>query len=122
LSASLAAASRYLALVFSLGFVLGPIRVLLLEPRLGAAGAVLLEALPMLAAMFLAARWSLRRAPGASPAATGLAALAGLLVLETLLAAALARPSPFALPADAAAAIGLALKLAFAAMPLVAAR
>jgi hypothetical protein len=122
LSASLAAAARYLALVFGLGFVLGPVRVMWLEPRLGAAGAVLLEAVPMLAAMFLAARWSLRRSPGASPVVTGLVALAGLLVLEALLAAALARLAPLALPSDAADAIGLALKLAFAAMPLVAAR
>jgi hypothetical protein len=122
LSPTLAAAARYLALVFGLGFLLGPIRVLALEPHLGEAGAVLVEAVPMLAAMWLAARWSLRRAPGASPLGMGVAALLGLLLLEAALAAALGRPSPLAMPADAAAAIGVALKLAFTAMPLLADR
>jgi hypothetical protein len=122
LSATLSAAARYLALIFGLGFLLGPIRVLLLEPRLGAAGAVLIEAVPMLAAMWFAARWSLRRSPSPAPLGVGAAALVGLFALETALAAALARPSPLTWPGDAAAAIGLALKLAFAAMPLAAAR
>lgn len=117
MSPTLAAAAGYLALVFGLGALLGPVRVLLLEPRLGAAGAVLVEAMPMLAAMWFAARRSLRRAPGASPPGMGAAALAGLLALETTFAALLARPSPLAWPGDAAGAIGLVLKLAFATMP-----
>jgi hypothetical protein len=117
LSATLGAAARYLGLVFGAGLLLGPARVLLLEPRLGATASVLIEALPMLAVMWLAARVSRRRSPSASPIGIGLLALAGLFALEAVLAAWLGRPSPLALPADAADAIGLALKLAFAALP-----
>ncbi len=52
-----AAAIAYFGLVFGLGFLLGPIRVLWLEPRLGARTAQLIEAPVMLLAIVLAARW-----------------------------------------------------------------
>ncbi len=43
----------YFGLVFALGFILGTLRVLVLEPRLGSTGAVLLELPVMLAASWL---------------------------------------------------------------------
>jgi hypothetical protein len=47
----------YFAIVFSVGFLLGPIRVLALEPRLGAVAATLCETPFLLLAMVAAARW-----------------------------------------------------------------
>jgi len=52
----LAAAALYFAVVFGVGFVLGPIRVLLLEPRVGSVGAVAIEAPFLLGAMVIASR------------------------------------------------------------------
>ncbi|MEW5974794.1 MAG: hypothetical protein AB1898_03195 [Acidobacteriota bacterium] len=51
----------YFLLVFGAGFVLGPIRVLWLVPRVGTRIAELLEAPVMLAVIVLAARWVVRR-------------------------------------------------------------
>lgn len=51
----------YFALVFAAGFVLGPIRVLVLTPRLGDLGAVMVEAPLMLTAIALAGLWLARR-------------------------------------------------------------
>jgi hypothetical protein len=51
----------YFALVFGTGFVLGPIRVLWLVPRVGQRAAELIEAPVMLLAMVLASRWVVRR-------------------------------------------------------------
>lgn len=53
------AALAYFALVFAAGFILGPIRVLVLEPRLGPFAAVLIEAPLLLAAI----RWAARIVP-----------------------------------------------------------
>lgn len=53
----LRAALIYFALVFGVGFCLGPIRVLLLEPRLGATAAELIEAPLMLTTIYFAGRW-----------------------------------------------------------------
>lgn len=50
----------YFALVFLVGLVLGPVRVLWLEPLLGATIAVLCETPFLLAAIWLAARWTPR--------------------------------------------------------------
>jgi hypothetical protein len=47
----------YFAIVFGAGFVLGPIRILLVVPRLGDRAAELLEAPIMLVVTILAARW-----------------------------------------------------------------
>ena len=52
-----AAAALYFAIVFGVGFLLGPIRVLWLEPRLGPTLAVVCEAPFLLAAMMVASRW-----------------------------------------------------------------
>jgi hypothetical protein len=51
----------YFALVFGAGFVLGPIRILWVAPRLGARVAELLEAPIMLAITIVAARSIVRR-------------------------------------------------------------
>lgn len=53
----LAAAFLYFSFVFGAGFLLGPIRVLWLEPLIGSTLAVLCEAPFLLAVMILAARW-----------------------------------------------------------------
>ncbi len=75
----IAAALLYFAIVFGVGFMLGPIRVLVLEPRLGALWATACEAPFLLAAMVIAARW----APRAARLEKSLAPLAlmGLLAL-----------------------------------------
>lgn len=52
-----AAAVLYFAIVFAIGFLLGPIRVLWLEPKVGPIIAVTCEAPLLLAAMVAAARW-----------------------------------------------------------------
>lgn len=84
---TLAWAAVYFCAVFGTGFVLGPIRVLWLEPRLGVRAAELLEAPFMLLAIFLAGRWvggRLRhRAGTASALAVGLLA-AGLVLAADL--------------------------------------
>jgi hypothetical protein len=51
----------YFALVFGAGFVLGPIRILWVVPRLGTRVAELLEAPIMFVITIVAARWAVRR-------------------------------------------------------------
>ena len=55
------AALVYFLIVFGIGSVLGPIRILLVVPRLGERMAELLEAPLMLLAIILAANWIVRR-------------------------------------------------------------
>ena len=75
----------YFALVFGAGFVLGPVRILWLVPRVGERIAELIEMPIMLAVVILAARWIVRRpsAPGTQVARLG----AGLVALALMLAA-----------------------------------
>lgn len=54
-----AAAGLYFLIVFGVGFLLGPIRVLWLEPRIGTLAAVLCETPFLLAAMVIASRFAL---------------------------------------------------------------
>jgi hypothetical protein len=75
------AAAVYFALVFGAGFLLGPIRVLFLEPRVGVRAAELTELPLMIVAITFAARFILRRYPR-NPIRTGLTALALLLGAE----------------------------------------
>jgi len=79
-----AAAALYFALVFGVGFVLGPIRVLWLEPWLGKTAAVFCETPFLLIAMIVAARW----VPGKVGLRIGLGSLAamgaGALVLQQI--------------------------------------
>lgn len=55
------AATAYFALVFSAGFILGPIRILFLVPRFGARMSELMEFPVMLIVIVLAAKWVVRR-------------------------------------------------------------
>jgi hypothetical protein len=55
------AASVYFLALFSLGFALGTIRVLLIAPRFGPLAATIAEAPIMLIAAFWACRWTIRR-------------------------------------------------------------
>lgn len=75
----------YFAIVFGAGFVLGPIRVLLLVPRVGERWAELIEAPIMFGVIVLAAGWLVRRFPADRRVAhlwSGLGALALVLVAE----------------------------------------
>lgn len=51
----------YFLLLFALGWILGPIRELWAVPRFGRMTALLVEAIIMLIAMIVAARWVMRR-------------------------------------------------------------
>ena len=75
----------YFAIVFGVGFLLGIVRVLGLEPRVGARWAELAEAPVMLAAIVLSARFVVRRFPAAHRASylvSGGIALLLLVVVE----------------------------------------
>ncbi len=74
----------YFALVFGVGFVLGPMRVLWVVPRFGERTAELLEAPIMLVAIVLSARWIAKRFATPAPASTKLGI--GFLALGFLLA------------------------------------
>jgi hypothetical protein len=80
----------YFAVVFGAGFILGPIRILLVVPRIGVRSAELMEAPIMLAVTIVASRWIVRRFPELSSVASRLAmgsfALLLMLGAEFLLA------------------------------------
>ena len=118
------AAALYFAVLFGLGFLLGTIRTLVLEPWLGAAGAVAVEAVPMLAAMWVAAPWAARLfalpADLAPRLGMGAVALALLVLAETGLDALLRGRVLWGERLHSLAGwIGLALMLAYALMPLL---
>jgi hypothetical protein len=86
---ALKAGSVYFVLIFGAGFALGPIRILLLEPRIGVRLAELAEMPVMLMITFFAARWVVRRfalPPALTPRlAVGTVALALMTVAELTL-------------------------------------
>jgi hypothetical protein len=86
---TLKAGLTYFALVFGAGFVLGAVRVSFLVPRLGMRYAELLEAPIMIAVVFFAARFVVRRfalpAGALSRLLVGATALALLLMAEVAL-------------------------------------
>lgn len=87
----------YVAIVFSVGFVLGAIRVLFLVPPLGSRIAELLEMPFMLIAIVLAARWISHQAHPTTASAQlgiGLIALALLLMAEVAVGVGLRGLSP----------------------------
>jgi hypothetical protein len=121
-----AAAVLYFAVVFGVGFLLGPIRVLWLEPKLGPTGASLCEAPFLLLTMVVAAR----RVPDFVRLRQGWAPLAlmggGALVLQQLADFAvgislrgLAPSEQLAHFSTAPGLIFAGLLVAFAAMPIV---
>jgi hypothetical protein len=74
----------YFALVFAVGFMLGPVRIFWIAPRVGARTAELLEAPVMLLVSVVVARWIVRRLGVSSKLSSrlGMAALAlGLMLL-----------------------------------------
>ncbi len=81
-----AASALYFGLVFGAGFLLGPVRVLVLEPWIGPLGAVAVEIPLLLIVMVFAARWSTHKAAlggGLSPrVAMGAAALVLVLAAD----------------------------------------
>jgi hypothetical protein len=112
--------------MFALGFLLGFIRTLFLEPWLGAAWAVTVEAVPMIAAMIVVAPWAARvldLPPEVLPRlGMGAVALALLLLAETALDALLRGRGPaiwIERLHTADGLIGYALQLLYAAMPLL---
>ena len=82
---TLKAGVLYFGLVFAAGFVLGVFRVLWAVPALGTRGAELLESPVMLAVIFFAARWVVRRF--ALPPTLAARLGPGILALGLLLAA-----------------------------------
>jgi hypothetical protein len=78
------------ALVFGAGFILGPIRILLVIPRVGVRTAELMESPIMLMVIIAASRWMVRRFPEPSNLpgrlAMGFIALALMLGAEVSLA------------------------------------
>ena len=82
----LKAGALYSVLVFGAGFVLGPIRILWVAPRVGERTAELMEAPIMLVVIVLAARWIARRVAGLPTPlrllGVGVVALGLLLVVE----------------------------------------
>jgi hypothetical protein len=121
----LAAAASYFAIVFGIGFLMGPIRVLLLEPRLGETWATLCEAPVLLVAIVVAARWLPQRfdlRTASQLMAMGLGALVLQQAADFGLGGLLRGITPaqqfahFVTPAGATYA---ALVIAFAAMPLL---
>lgn len=116
----------YFAVVFAVGFVLGPVRELVLAPRLGALGALLVEAPAMVLAIVLAARWIVRRfdLAGRVAAAARVGAVAlGMLALAEFAGAQLIRglstAGYLALLATAPGLVSIALFALFAAMPTI---
>ena len=123
------AAIAYFAIVFAAGFLMGVFRVTLVEPRLGAMTAVLLEAPVMLAASWFACRGCLQRFQvsrrinsRAAMAAISLALLVGAEILlgEFLFGRSLGEMAQSY--GTSSGLVGLAAQLAFAALPLIAAR
>lgn len=120
----LRAAAVYFIGVFGIGFMLGPIRVLWLQPRVGERLAELIEAPLMLSAIVLVARWLLQRFAGrigeAGWLAVGAAAAATVLVADFAVGVGLRGLSPAAVVFDRdplAGTVYYLLLLLFAAMP-----
>lgn len=90
---ALLAASVYFLALFSLGFALGTIRVVVIAPRFGALAGTIAEVPIMLVAAFWACRWMIRRwrVPSASVTRWAMTIwfLVLLFVFETVLGAAL---------------------------------
>jgi hypothetical protein len=126
---ALAAGAAYFALIFTLGFVLGTVRVLVLAPRLGELTVVLLELPVMLAASWIAcdrliARFGVPTGTG-HRFAMGAAAFGLLIAAEWLLghlAFGRSLTEQLARYRSWPAAAGLAGQLAFATFPMLRSR
>jgi hypothetical protein len=126
---ALPAAATYVAIVFSVAFVVGVLRTLFIAPVTGEVAAVLIETPIILLVSWFAAGWSIRRfsipAAATDRLTMGMVAFALLMAIETGMALLLfARPltEQFAAWATPAGAIGLLAQMAFGFIPLLAAR
>ncbi len=126
---ALLAGCTYFAVVFSAGFVLGVVRVLWLQGRLGETVAVLVELPVILTVAWLACTRIADRSrviPRIGPRLVmGAVALGLLLAAELVLSVSLAGRTPlehFALYREPAAQLGLAGQLLFGLMPSLAGR
>jgi hypothetical protein len=126
MSAAIRAGTVYVALVFALGFALGTARVLAVAPAIGELLATMVELPIMLAASWVVCGWCLRRfdvpAHWTARATMGGVAFALLMLAEFAVAYFGFGRDPaahLARYAGPAAALGLAMQLAFAALPLV---
>jgi hypothetical protein len=75
----------YFALTFGAGFLLGPLRIFLMVPRVGVRAAELAELPVMIIVTWLAARWTIRRFR--VPLSTGSRLVMGVVAFALLLAA-----------------------------------
>ena len=126
LKRALSAAIAYFFVLFALGFVLGTIRVMLIEPRLGELAAVLVEVPVMLAAGFFACRWAVQHWQVPPVAAIRWAMVLSFLVLLLLVETALGwmlfgrLPSEqFAMLMTTAGLLGLSAQIGAALFPLL---
>jgi hypothetical protein len=126
---ALLAASVYFLALFSLGFVLGTIRVLFIAPRFGLLTATIAEVPIMLIAAFWACRWSIWRWRVRGALTTRLAMAIWFLVLlfvfETVLGAALfgrTMTEQWAVLATSAGLIGLIAQVIAALLPTMVSR
>ena len=126
---ALLVSSVYFLALFSLGFVLGTIRVLFIAPRFGPIAATAAEVPIMLIAAFWACRWSIRRWRVRGALTTRLAMaiwfLVLLIVFETVLGAALfgrTMTEQWAVLATSAGLIGLAAQVIAALLPTMVGR
>ena len=123
--AVLGGAVSYFVVVFSVGFLLGPVRVVWLEPRFGKAIAVVCEAPFLLVAMGLAAVWVPKKfglANSGELVMVGIAALMLVLLADFTLGVVVRGISwadQIAYVSTAAGRLYLVLLSAFAAMPLL---
>jgi hypothetical protein len=129
MAAALRAGVYYFAAVFASGFVLGALRVLVIAPRLGEAGAVAVELPVMLALSWFVCRWLVEREAVAARAGPrvmmGLVALVLLLLAEagvSILGFGRSLAEHLAAYGAVGAQLGLAGQVAFAAFPLLQAR
>ncbi len=126
MGAAIRAGLLYVTLVFGLGFVLGTVRVLVVEPRFGATGAVLVELPVMLAASWLACGFALRRPPVPPKAAArvvmgavAFAVLMGLELAVSVLGFGRTPAQHLATYRETDKLLGLGAQLVFAAFPLL---
>jgi hypothetical protein len=119
------AGALYAILVFSIGFILGTVRVLLLAPRLGETTAVIIEAPMMLAASWFVCRWcadwiNMRRTVPAR-SLMGVVAFLVLMSAEVGLGAVFNRSfvDQLANYGSLAGAIGLSAQVIFATFPAI---
>jgi hypothetical protein len=119
------AGALYAIVVFSIGFTLGTIRVLLLAPRLGETTAVIIEAPIMLAASWPVCRWCLQRLDVRRTVPVrswmGLVAFLVLMSAEVCMGAVFGRSlgDQLASYGSPSGAIGLAAQVIFAVFPVI---